>query len=131
MIDDDPFDIASLIPTDEQVGEFQARQSERLAVVPERIRKRKQQFVKVPGTWVEKLADAKHIATYRVALHLLYEHWRSRGQAVALPNGMLAKGGVARGTKWRALRELEQLGLVQVERRPRKSPLVTLLNPAG
>ena len=47
-----------------------------LAVVPRKIQKRRQHFVKVPWTWIERLATARYIATYRVALHMLYRHWK-------------------------------------------------------
>jgi hypothetical protein len=100
---------------------------ERLAVVPRKIQKRRQHFVKVPWVWVERLAEAHYTVTYRVALHLLYQHWKSGGRPILLANGMLRMEGVALGTKWRALRELERLGLIAIERRPRKSPLITVV----
>jgi hypothetical protein len=99
----------------------------RLAVVPRKIRKRREQFVQVPWTWIERLAKTQSANTYRVALHLLYLHWKSNGDPIKLANGMLAMGGVTRFSKWRALRELEQLGLIRMERRPRKSPTITVV----
>jgi hypothetical protein len=89
--------------------------------------RKRRHFIKVPDFWVERLAGARHIATYRVALHLLYRSWRTGGQPVVLPNSVLAMEGVARGTKWRALRELERLGLITIERRNRKAPRVAVL----
>ena len=115
-----PFDLDEFTLTDEQVRE-------RLASVPRKVQKRRQHFVRVPWTWVEPLADAHHIATYRVALHLLYQHWKTGGQTIALANGSLAMEGVTRRRKWEALGELERLGLITVDRRPRRSPLVTVL----
>ena len=44
----------------------------KLAVVPRKIQKRRQHFVKVPWTWIERLANARLRPTYRVALHILY-----------------------------------------------------------
>jgi hypothetical protein len=99
----------------------------RWAVVPRKIQKRREHFVKVPGIWVERLTEARYIATYRVALHLLYQHWKMGGQPILLANGILRMEGVTRGTKWRALRELEQFGLIVIDRRPRKSPLVMVI----
>ena len=99
---------------------------ERLAVVPRKIQKQRRHFVKVPGIWAERLARARYIVSYRVALHLLYRHWKAGGRSFSLANGSLKTEGVARGTKWRALRELERLGLITVERRPRKSPVITV-----
>jgi hypothetical protein len=91
--------------------------------MPAKIRKRKEHFVMVPWTWVEKLNGA-HGQTYRLALHLLYLHWREKGAPVKLPNGMLAIDGVSRQSKWRALIDLERRGLIQVERRPSRSPII-------
>jgi len=90
-------------------------------------RKRRRHFVQVPGTWIERLARAHFIATYRVALHVLYRHWKGGGAPFALSNGAMLMEGVARGTKWRALYELEQLGLIAIERRKRKSPRITAI----
>jgi hypothetical protein len=97
------------------------------AVVPEKIRKRREHFVKVPWTWIERLVGARYIATYRVAHHVLYRHWKGRGEPFTLANGMLEMEGVERRAKWRALLELERLGLITIERRPRKSPRITVL----
>jgi hypothetical protein len=84
-----------------------------------------QHFVKVPLTWKDRLAEAKYAATLKLALHLLFEHWKRNGAAIKLPNVVLDR--ISPDQKLRALRELEQLGLVVVERRDRKSPTVTLL----
>jgi hypothetical protein len=75
---------------------------------------------------VRRLAGARHIATYRVALHLLYRTWKEGNQSVTLPNRALVADGVSRWRKWDALRELERLGLIAVERRPRKAPRITI-----
>jgi hypothetical protein len=90
-------------------------------------RRKKKHFIKVPQPWVDRLVGAHYIVTYRVALHLLYRHWRERGAPFTLANGVLSLKGVSRGTKWRALRELEKLGLITIERRERRSPRITVL----
>jgi len=46
---------------------------------------------------------------------------------VKFPNGMLGIDGVSRRSKWRALNDLERRGLITVERRPGRSPIVRLL----
>ena len=48
-------------------------------------------------------------------------------RTVVMPNGGLAKYGVARETKRRALLELEAGGVIAVSRQSRKTPQVTLL----
>jgi hypothetical protein len=96
-------------------------------VTPEKIRKRREHFIRVPWTWVEKLAPSRSANTYRVALYLLYMHWKNKEAPFKLANGMLAIDGVTRFSKWRALQELEQAGLIRIEKRPRKSPVITVV----
>jgi hypothetical protein len=115
---DDPFDLDKLKLSPEMVRE-------RLITVPRKIRHG--HFVRVPCWWIERLAKStRYRVTFLVALHLLYQHWKLRGQPIKLANGVLKMEGVSRGTKWRALRELEQAGLISIERRLRKSPVVTV-----
>ena len=91
-----------------------------------KILKRQQHFIMMPWAWVERLEGASG-HTYYVAICLLYLHWRgSKSAPVKLPNGMLKIDGVSRQSKWRALNDLERRGLIVVERRRRKSPLVRL-----
>jgi hypothetical protein len=83
-------------------------------------------FVLVPLEWLERLAGAKNLATLKLALHLLYLHWRGQGRPVTLSNVAASQAGVSRGQKWRALAELEALDLIIVRRRTRRSPEITL-----
>ena len=96
---------------------------ERSATVPRKIQQRRQQFVKVPWMWIEKLEGASG-KTYRVALCLLHLHWQQKGGPVKLANGMLRIDSVSRQSKWQGLRDLVQRGLVAVECRANRSPLV-------
>ena len=61
-------------------------------------------------------------ATWRLALFILYEHWRTGGRKIKLTNVMAAEVGVSPDAKGRALEDLEQAGLVEVERRPESLP---------
>jgi hypothetical protein len=94
---------------------------------PSASRPKKKYFVRVPGSWVHRLQPVKRVVTYQLALFLLYEHWRSGGCPIRLTGTVAAKLGISRDGKKRALTELERLGLVMVERHPRKAPLVTPL----
>jgi hypothetical protein len=115
---DDPFDLSKLVLPPEMVRE-------RRITMPRKIRHG--HFVKIPCWWIDRLAKStRYRATFLVALHLLYQHWKLRGQPVKLANGALRMEGVSRGTKWRALVELEQAGLITIERRSRKSPVITV-----
>ena len=61
---------------------------------------------------------------YRVALYLLDKAYWSR--QVVLGTVTMQKLGVGRKGKRGALQHLRQAGLITVEERPRKSPIVTV-----
>jgi hypothetical protein len=91
-------------------------------------RRRRESFIMVPLAWVERLSMAKHRASCSVAHELLRRDLKYNGKPIPIPNGQLeAKFRINRQRKWEALRELERLGLIHVECRSRKSPLVTLI----
>lgn len=95
-----------------------------------RKKKWERKFVRVPWVWLDRLKATRHAAVYRVVLLLIYEHWRTGGRPIRLSNAMLAEIGVTRMQKSRALDELEQLGLIEVRRGTRKSPMVApLIDP--
>ena len=83
-------------------------------------------FVMVPMTWVERLAAQHSSAAWTVAVRLLHLGWKSSGQPIVLGNVALRELGIGRTQKWRALSLLERLGLISVERHPRRSPRITL-----
>ena len=83
-------------------------------------------FVRVPWFWLDRLKAVNRGSTYRLAHFLLYEFWRTGGRPIRLSNAALAEVGVTRVQKSRALKQLEQLGLVTVKRTPNKSPRVVL-----
>jgi hypothetical protein len=117
---DDPFDIDGLRidPADPAyVGK---------AAKPRKPKKWQREFVRVPWSWVDRLKAVNRGSTYRVALLLLYGYWRNGGKPIRLSNAALIGEGVTRHSKRRALKELEQFGLVKVKRCARKSPTVTL-----
>jgi hypothetical protein len=93
---------------------------------PARRSKRRRHWVKVPCLWLEALTGASG-QVYALALHLLYRVWRNGGEPVKLGNGDLKIDGISASAKRRALNELERRGLVKVERRPKRSPVVRLL----
>lgn len=101
--------------------------TETRAVVSKKIRKRRKGFTIVPGWWQERLIKARHIATYRTALHVLRRHWENGGVPFTLSNGAMVLEGVSRWRKWEGLVELERLGLITIERRKRRSPRITVL----
>ena len=112
------------------MSEYVIRHGRRIAVEtleskvpakPKRIKR--DQFVQVPLIWVERLQAARCVGSYRLALHLLFQHWKSGGKPIKLSNAVLSTPKA----KWRALRELERLELISVERSAKKSPRVMIL----
>jgi hypothetical protein len=99
-------------------------QSELYVEEPAGRAKRRRHWVKVPYLWLEGLAGASG-AAYGLALCLLYRSWRNGGEPMKLGNGGLS--GISASAKRRALNELERRGLVRVERRLKRSPVVRLL----
>jgi hypothetical protein len=114
----DPYDLNNIQLAADQTPE-------RHAIVPRKIQKRRRHFVQVPWDWFEAL-DGATGQTYRLAMYLLYLHWKDGGGPIKLANGMLQIDGVSRQSKWRALADLERRGLLSVERHRRRSPVVQL-----
>jgi DNA polymerase I len=80
-------------------------------------------FVKFPKTWQACLAEQRADgSTYRVALYLLDK--ASFSENVPLGNAALKRQGVSQRSKWRALQQLRRVGLVAVENRQGRPPLV-------
>ena len=92
-----------------------------------RSKRQREQFVMVPWSWIKRLKDARRPASHMVGYLVLYEHWKTGGQPVPITTVALRPFGVSRWAKWRALKELERLGLIRVQRDTRRAPLVTVL----
>jgi ribosomal protein S19E (S16A) len=90
-------------------------------------RKKQEQFVKVPLWWAAEAAKATRTPVMLVLIELLHRSWKARSLTFPLPNGSLKKYGVSRDIKRRVLCDLEEAGLITVERRHGKAPLVTLV----
>jgi hypothetical protein len=101
-----------------------------VGLVAEKTKHRRQQFVKFPNSWVERLQTARRVSTYRLALFLLHRHWKWGGKPVRVSNIAVGWVGLSdKNKKLGALRELESLGLIRVTRRPHRSAEVELLFP--
>jgi hypothetical protein len=69
--------------------------------------------------------STRHVATWKLAACVLFLDWKGGGEPVTLSNVVLNEWGLPQGrTKRKALAELEALGLVSVERRAKRSPLL-------
>jgi hypothetical protein len=83
-------------------------------------------YIMLPWTWVDRLQKARGVSTWRVAVLLLYEHWRRDGQPIVVSNVLTQDLGVPRRSKARALVELQALDLIVLDRGRGKSPRATL-----
>jgi hypothetical protein len=120
-----PFDIESL----KLAPGLAAKAAARRETSPPK-RSHRSEFVMLPVAWMRRLRDAQFPATWPIAVHILFEHWKLSGRRhVRVSNALASAAGVAPRTKRRAVRELERLGLIRVERAPKKSPLVVELGP--
>jgi hypothetical protein len=80
-------------------------------------------FIKVPKMWQVVLTEKRVSApAHRVALYLLDR--AAWSENVPLGNRVLEKYGINRWAKWRALEELRRAGLIAVEARRGRPPLV-------
>ena len=95
------------------------------ANVPRKVQKRREQFVQMPLYWIEILAKAKASGlTFAVAAYVMHQYWKHHNRPFKLANGMLKYDGISRQTKWRALSQMEKLGLIRIDRQSGKSPIV-------
>jgi hypothetical protein len=90
-------------------------------------RKKADPFVKVPLWWAEAAAKATRTPKALVWIELLHAAWKAKSATFSFPSGKLNKGGASRHAKRRALGELEAGGLITIERRRGKNPLVTIV----
>jgi hypothetical protein len=84
-------------------------------------------YTLVPREWELRLLEAKRISTYRLAIELLYLYWYNKGKPTIVSSNVAKAVKISARSKWQALAELERLGLIEVDRRPRRSPRVVLL----
>jgi hypothetical protein len=90
-----------------------------------RIPQSQHRFVKLPKIWIETLNKIPNAsaATYRAA-HFLIEHgWSAPGHVVKFTNRSWT---MCREAKYKAIEDLRGAGLIAVEARGRKSPLITV-----
>jgi CRP-like cAMP-binding protein len=88
----------------------------------------------IPRAWELQLLKTTSVSTERLARELLYLHWRNeqdlfskKGEPVIVSNAIAKAAGIAPRSKSRALTELQRLGLVRLDRNPKKAPRAFLL----
>jgi hypothetical protein len=92
----------------------------------------KRHYTAVPDVWVRRLHKAKRVSTYRLAHELLYLHWKAKTEGkdedIVVADEVAKMAGISRASKFNALAELEQLGLIRVTREPGRAPRAELLH---
>ena len=81
---------------------------------------------RVQLVWIEKAAELG-IQALVVGLLLQFRAVLNVKESVTLPKEFLAKFWISRGVKQRALKKLEEAGLIRLEQETGRSPLITLL----
>jgi hypothetical protein len=82
------------------------------------------EWVKFPEYWSERLERVRHLATYKLALRILREVYKRQqiGGEVVLSTAVT---GLPRWVRWRAVRELVELGLISTTQRGNGAVIVT------
>ena len=124
------FDAKELALTCELKEEIFAAQAARAAAEPSKKLKRRSQrveFVMLPYAQTMRVAGkVKSSAALAVMVELAYQVFKTHKSEVVLSNAMLRSVGISHKVKLRALRQLEAAGMVAVDWKARKSPLVTV-----
>ena len=88
----------------------------------------------VPRAWELRLSNTNSPGTERLARELLYLRWRNeqgvfgrKGEPITVSNAVAKAAKLSPRSKSRALAELQRLGLIRLDRGPRRSPKVFLL----
>ena len=107
-------------------GWAQQRLAELHAAAPAR-RKKFQSYVKVPLKLTARAAAAIGDRRLFVWIWLLHRTWQRGTATVVVPSAALQKYGVSRDVKRHALKQLEAAGLITIDWRPHRNPVVTLV----
>jgi hypothetical protein len=126
MTDDQDLDLGKFLLTEEDIAGAAMQPSKEQRTVD---RRQKGYFTKVPWTWVKAFRRGRSIATVNLALHLLFIHFDTKHKTFKVTNQMAAEAGVSRYQKTRALTEMESWGIIMVEWRDKKNPIITLMLP--
>jgi hypothetical protein len=90
------------------------------------------EFVKgpLPLNWLSSACKLSGKSPLTVALAILFEVGRRKSNEIVLTTAICQRFGVKRKSKYRGLSALEAAGLILVNRRPRKNPVITVLDVA-
>jgi hypothetical protein len=109
------------------VNDWAKQRKAKLEAVAPVKRKKVAKFSKVPLSWATEAAAATNTRKAMMWVWLLHRSWERNSLTITVPGNTLQKYGITRGIKRRALLELEEAGLITVERRASKNPIATLI----
>jgi hypothetical protein len=91
--------------------------------------KKGERFLKgpIPWAWLSK-ASRNPGKSLNVALAIWFLSGLNRSRTISLSGSVLRELGVKRHSGYRALKSLEETGLISVCRHPGRNPVVTILN---
>ncbi|SRR6266478_1619342 len=90
-------------------------------------KKSKEVFAKITDSQFEKIIHIESGASVKIFIALVYQAFKHWDKPFQLSTDNFAKNGFSRTTQWRALTQLEKVGLISVERRHRGPPIITVL----
>jgi len=82
----------------------------------------------IPLNWLTIASELRGKSPLAVALAVWFQVGRRKSMEVVLTSAVLERFGVKRKAKYTALHSLEVAGLLRVQRRPRRNPIVTVLD---
>ena len=88
---------------------------------------RPEPYVQYPVEVIYQLGAAKYPGAAKLYPLLLHLSWKADHRPFKLSNEDLKRLRISRERKGPVLRELEQMGLIRLQREPRKAPLITVL----
>lgn len=78
-------------------------------------------FVKLTWTQVERLHRASRFASTAKVFHLLlFCAFKAYNKPFVLPGNAFSPEGVSRSSQWRAIRELQRLGLISIDKKTKR-----------
>jgi hypothetical protein len=92
-----------------------------------RMSKSKEWFARLTVSRVEALKGPRSHACWILFSALCLESFRVGGKPFPVPDDISDLTEVSRGHLRRALRQLEECGLISIRRQPPKPPLITIL----
>ena len=124
--DDHTHDLEDLVATQPAQGVGTALPKAGSKAVPNGAHRSVEQFDMFPR-WCTLAMKNAGVGSFKIALLLLHLNWKSGGRPVIVSAAAAKASGVGPRQKVSAVLELERLGIIRVERRPKKSSLITIL----